>query len=35
MRTPKHVSTVHVLFYNLKHVMWIMGIAPLMQAMGG
>ena len=36
MRTLKHVSTemsLHVLAYNLKRVMRIMGIAPLMQAM--
>jgi len=37
MRTLKHVSTemsLHVLAYNLKRVMRILGIAPLMQAMG-
>jgi transposase len=37
MRTLKHVSTemsLHVLAYNLKRVMKILGIAPLMQAMG-
>lgn len=37
MRTLKHVSTemsLHVLAYNLKRVMCILGIAPLMQAMG-
>lgn len=36
MRTLKHVSTemsLHVLAYNLKRVMRIMGIAPLMKAM--
>ena len=36
MRTLKHVSTemsLHVLAYNLKRVMRILGIAPLMQAM--
>lgn len=36
MRTLKHVSTemsLHVLAYNLKRVMRIMGTAPLMQAM--
>ena len=36
MRTLKHVSTemsLHVLAYNLKRVMRIMGIAPLMHAM--
>lgn len=36
MRTLKHVSTemsLHVLAYNLKRVMRIMGIAPLMRAM--
>ena len=35
MRTLKHVSTemsLHVLAYNLKRMMKIMGIAPLMQA---
>ena len=35
MRTMKHVSTemsLHVLAYNLKRVMRIMGIVPLMQA---
>ena len=37
MRTLKHVSTemsLHVLAYNLKRVMRILGIAPLMQAIG-
>jgi transposase len=37
MRTLKHVSTemsLHVLAYNLKRVMRILGTAPLMQAMG-
>ena len=37
MRKLKHVSTemsLHVLAYNLKRVMRILGIAPLMQAMG-
>jgi hypothetical protein len=36
MRTLKHVSTemsLHVLAYNLKRVMRILGIVPLMQAM--
>ena len=36
MRTLKHVSTemsLHVLAYNFKRVMRILGIAPLMQAM--
>jgi len=36
MRTLKHVSTemsLHVLAYNLKRVMRLLGIAPLMQAM--
>ena len=36
MRTLKHVSTemsLHVLAYNLKRVMPILGIPPLMQAM--
>jgi hypothetical protein len=35
MRTLKHVSTemsLHVLAYNLKRVMRILGIAPLTQA---
>ena len=35
MRTLKHVSTemsLHVLAYNLKRVMRIIGIVPLMQA---
>ncbi|MEP6898326.1 MAG: IS1182 family transposase [Rhodanobacter sp.] len=37
MRTLKHVSTemsLHVLAYNLKRVIKILGTAPLMQAMG-
>ena len=37
MRTLKHVSTemsLHVLAYNLKRMMRILGIAPLMQAIG-
>ena len=37
MRTMKHVSTemsLHVLAYNLKRVMKILGTAPLMHAMG-
>jgi hypothetical protein len=37
MRAMKPVSTemsLHVLAYNLKRVMKISGIAPLMQAMG-
>jgi transposase len=37
MRTLKHVSTemsLHVLAYNLKRVMKILGISPLMQAIG-
>ena len=36
MRTLNHVSTemsLHVLAYNLKRVMKILGIAPLMQTM--
>jgi transposase len=37
MRTLKHVSTemsLHVLAYNLKRAIRILGIAPLMEAMG-
>ena len=36
MRTLKHVSTemsLHVLAHNLRRVMRILGISPLMQAM--
>jgi hypothetical protein len=37
MRTLNHVSTemsLHVLAYNLKRAIRILGIAPLMEAMG-
>lgn len=37
MRTLKHVATemsLHVLAYNLKRVMKILGVIPLMMAMG-
>ena len=37
MRMMKHVSTemsLHLLAYNLKRVMKILGTAPLMQALG-